>query len=63
VGAVGSGTLVLHWDGRTWARVPSPSPGTGSDLLGVAASSAGNAWAVGGFRDGGPLRTLAIHCC
>jgi hypothetical protein len=40
-------TLTLHWNGSTWRRVPSPSPGTGSALSGVAAVSARNAWAVG----------------
>lgn len=50
-------TLILHWDGRTWKRVPSPSPGGGPDtgvnlgpdnrLGAVAATSATSAWAVG----------------
>ncbi len=40
-------TLILHWNGKSWKRVPSPSPGSGSILTGVAATSAGNAWAVG----------------
>ena len=40
-------TLILHWNGTTWSRVPSPSPGLGSALSSVAATSARNAWAVG----------------
>jgi hypothetical protein len=40
-------TLILHWNGTTWKRVPSPNPSAGSQLDGVAATSAGNAWAVG----------------
>ena len=44
-------TLILRWNGTTWTRVPSPSPGTppvrDSVLLGVTATSAANAWAVG----------------
>jgi hypothetical protein len=40
-------TLVLHWNGTAWKRVPSPSPGLGSTLTSVAATSAKNAWAVG----------------
>jgi hypothetical protein len=40
-------TLILHWNGTSWKRVPSPSPGTGSSLSSVTATSAGNAWAVG----------------
>ena len=43
----GNKTLILHWNGTTWARVPSPNPGLGDDLTGVAAASASNAWAVG----------------
>ena len=42
-------TLIEHWNGRAWAIQPSPDAGTGySDLYGVAATSAANAWAVGG---------------
>ncbi len=40
-------TLILHWNGKAWKRVPSPNPSAGSMLAGVAATSAGNAWAVG----------------
>jgi hypothetical protein len=40
-------TLILHWNGTAWKRVPSPSPGTGSSLSAVTAVSAHNAWAVG----------------
>jgi hypothetical protein len=47
VGSAGTGTLIVHWDGRTWKRVPSPAP-AGSALTGVAVASARDAWAVGG---------------
>jgi hypothetical protein len=53
VGFTGPGattkTLILRWNGATWAQVPSPSPGAPNpdDLRGVAAVSAGSAWAVG----------------
>ena len=40
-------TLILHWNGRAWTQVPSPSPGQGSALSSVAATSARSAWAVG----------------
>src|SRR5258707_4434609 len=50
-------TLILHWNGTAWKRVPSPSP-PGASLGAVAATSAGNAWAVG-YRQG--LRTLILH--
>jgi hypothetical protein len=45
--AVGGGfrTVILHWNGTAWKRVPSPSL-TGS-LSSVAAISSGDAWAVG----------------
>jgi hypothetical protein len=56
-------TLILHWDGSHWTRVPSPGPGISSELFAVASSSAGNIWAVGIFNDGTADRTLAIHCC
>jgi Protein kinase domain len=40
-------TLILRWNGTAWMTVPSPSPGTNSYLSSVAATSSGNAWAVG----------------
>jgi hypothetical protein len=56
-------TLILHWDGSHWTRVPSPGAGISSDLFAVAASSAGNIWAVGESNDGQKDYTLAVHCC
>lgn len=48
-------TLILHWNGTKWLRVPSPNPVAGGDTLsGVAATSKTNAWAVGG-KNGHPL--------
>jgi hypothetical protein len=49
-----SKTLIEHWDGTNWVRVPAPSPGFYAYLSGVAASSPDNAWAVGA-SDGGAL--------
>jgi hypothetical protein len=47
-----SGTsLILHWNGRRWTRVPGP-PGT---LVDITAQSAREAWAVGTTRTGKPL--------
>jgi hypothetical protein len=42
-------TLVLHWDGRSWKHVPSPSFGGrhGGALCGVTNLSRSDAWAVG----------------
>jgi len=49
-------TLTLHWDGQRWTRVESPNPSTeglGSNLVGVAASSADEVWAVGDYDPSG----------
>lgn len=50
-------TLALHWDGTSWAAVPTPNPSAscedgniqwgGQELGGVDALSANDAWAVG----------------
>ncbi len=60
-------TLIVHWNGTAWKTVPSPDPGGSSrlnDLSGIAASSAGNAWAVGDYADSAlAIQTLAVHCC
>jgi hypothetical protein len=55
-------SLILHWNGTKWAQVASPSPGSGSSLYAVAASSASDIWAVGQFTDN-IHKTFAIHCC
>jgi hypothetical protein len=57
-------TVIQHWDGTAWTRVPSPnlSPRGGSQLRGVSASSASDAWAVGyGASDTGVIRPLIEH--
>jgi hypothetical protein len=56
-------TLILHWDGSVWTRVPSPNAGISAELFAVAASSAGNIWAVGESSDGRKDYTFAVHCC
>jgi hypothetical protein len=40
-------TLIVHFNGRTWAQVPSPSPGAAAGLTAVSAGPVGSAWAVG----------------
>ncbi len=42
-------SLILHWNGRAWAHVPSPNPAGSVDspLNAVAAVSGSDAWAVG----------------
>jgi hypothetical protein len=57
-------TLIDHWNGKSWTRVPSPDPGGGmraNDLHGVAAVSAKNIWAVGDYDAGSGLLPLVIH--
>ncbi len=57
-------TLILHWNGSAWARVPSPDPsGPALDqiLYGVAAVSAANAWAVGHFFTGAVEKSMILH--
>jgi hypothetical protein len=62
-----TGTLVLHWNGTTWKRIPSPSPGTAGEswLYGVAAVSHRSVWAVGEFRTRAnghrSYQTLVLH--
>ncbi len=56
-------TLVEYWDGSSWTRIKSPNAGqpAGGDLAGVAALAADDVWAVGGFGQGAPGRTLIEH--
>ena len=57
VGAAGRFPLAVHWNGTSWAIVPTPtlSGGSKSTLNGVAALSATDAWAVGKGRNGAAL--------
>jgi hypothetical protein len=51
-------TLILHWDGKTWRRVPSPSRGSSSNLVTAAAAGRKNVWAVGYWQnafEAGPM--------
>lgn len=57
-------TLIEHWNGKTWKRLPSPDPGGShatSILQAVAASSASNAWAVGYYFKSGKAQPLLAH--
>lgn len=59
--STGQRTLILHWNGHKWHQVASPNPGGPTAvnfLLGVTATSAKNAWAVGGT---GGFRTLILR--
>jgi len=59
----GSGqTLIEHWNGTSWQVVSSPNRGTSSNgLLGVAAVSATNIWAVGAYGAPSHSQTLIEH--
>jgi hypothetical protein len=59
-------TLVLHWNGAKWAKVPSPSvPGVTTTLSGIDGKSANDIWAVGATTDYTAVpvtyRTLILH--
>jgi hypothetical protein len=62
-------TLIEHFDGTSWAAVPSPNVGPNSEsqsnrLLGLTANSANDIWAFGSYfaADGsGHQMTLLLH--
>lgn len=48
VGALGSGPMILHWDGRAWTSVAHPRAFPNAAVLrGVATLRGGGAWSVG----------------
>ena len=53
-------TLIEHWDGTSWAIVPSPNVGTThhNTLSAVTCASATNCWAVGTSNNGSVNQTL-----
>ena len=58
---VNAHALFLHWNGRKWSRVVSPSP-VGRALFGVSTASATDAWAVGQYTNSaGADATLTEH--
>jgi hypothetical protein len=68
VGSYGNGTaiqtLIEHWNGTSWKKVASPDPGgpaRNNFLAGVAATAAGNAWAVGKYFNGTGYQTMVLH--
>ena len=60
-------TLVYHWDGTVWHRVPSLNPSSSGNFMGgVAVTPAAGVWAVGFYLLGSQqqtMRTFAFHCC
>jgi hypothetical protein len=39
--------LILHWNGKAWAHIPTPASAASQNLLAVTTISGSNAWAVG----------------
>ena len=59
------GSIIAHWDGQTWRRIPMPF-GRFDPPSGFAATSFTNAWAVGSYADRyctlrAHSRTIAAH--
>jgi hypothetical protein len=56
-------SLTWHWNGTTWKRVPSPSPGGGTSLTGVAAiPGSSDVWAAGVSGEGdSPTKTVILR--
>jgi hypothetical protein len=56
--------LLLHWNGTTWKTFTNASTGISTKdvwIMGVAATSKTNAWAVGWFWNGNARRSLVLH--
>lgn len=56
--------VIERWNGKTWKTQKSPNPGASGDgtaFLGVTATSAKNAWAVGYYANGTADQTLIEH--
>ncbi len=55
-------SLLMHWNGRRWARVPGPDLGGATSVLtGVSAEANQDAWAVGYVESDGVRQTLILH--
>lgn len=55
-------TLIEHFDGTRWMRVPSPNGAAyGNQLSAVSVVSASDVWAVGSYGDISPYGALALH--
>ena len=61
----GSSALVEHWNGSTWAIVPTPgaAPGQGQYVSGVSCADSSDCWAVGATMNvqGNPSGSLVDH--
>ena len=64
VWAFGPSRIAVHWDGTSWQRVSLPIPpgSAAPQILGAAALSPDDIWAVGGVsRVNGPEQALIVH--
>lgn len=61
----GESTLIIHWDGMSWMRVPSPNvPGAAASVItALGAISKDDVWAVGNYltADKSAGKSLAMH--
>ncbi len=53
-------TVILHWNGKSWARLGGQASLAGATLSAVAASSPTSAWAVGSTSSSKPT-TVVLH--
>jgi hypothetical protein len=61
-GSLGSPVpLIEHWNGKTWKQQVFRLPKNSGQFMGLAATSATNAWAVGQTSVGGPSGALIEH--
>jgi hypothetical protein len=55
-------SLALSWNGKSWAKVATPSPVGGAELFAVSAVNSSDAWAVGtDVNSAGNQATLTLH--
>ena len=52
-------TLALHWNGKNWKQVRSPTWRSSGEFSAVAAVGPNNVWAVGGYHNGHGAQPLA----
>ncbi|TVZ05905.1 hypothetical protein EAS64_00010 [Trebonia kvetii] len=53
--------MIVHWNGKTWSRVPSPNPGVSDLLEGLTAISPSDIWAVGYYSSLTTSGPLLLH--
>ena len=55
-------SLIVHWSGKAWTRVPSPSSGRVVVLAGIGFAAPGYGWAVGSATSAsGTSKTVILH--